>query len=532
MSELLILAGFMGAGKTTIGRLCARQLDCDFVDADTLIEHREGMTIPQVFERKGEAYFRQVESELVRELVTRKRTVIATGGGMIVDDDNRRALLAAGVCVGLRAAPQSILKRVNAETRPMLRGDDPAVRVAQLLNARAPAYAELHYTVDNTALEPEQTAQAVLAIYQAEQARIPVRIPAASARYDIVLGDGVLETLGYALAGRGYSAPHAIVTDEHVAPLHAERVQQSLARAGIDAVIHVLPPGESNKTLASVERMYRTFSARGLERASAVIAVGGGVVGDAAGFAAATYLRGVPFVQVPTSLLAMADSSIGGKVGVDTPFGKNLVGAFKQPDLVVIDTACLNTLPLAELRSGYAEIIKAALIAGGDAWQRIRDSSMQKGDFAADERLITTLKDAILLKRSVVEEDPYEKGRRALLNLGHTWGHGIEAWSQFRIRHGEAVALGMVCAVRASYALGYCGAALADEVVALLNAAGLPTQLAELDVDAVWRLMQSDKKKRAGALRFVLMRAPGDVFVCDTVSETQARTAVMSLREV
>jgi shikimate kinase / 3-dehydroquinate synthase len=552
LNDNLILAGFMGTGKTTVGRLCAHRLGYDFVDADVEIEMRAGLSIPRIFEQQGEAYFRALETALVQELVQRERAVIATGGGMIVDQANRRALLNAGVAVGLTAAPDAILRRVDASTRPMLRGDDPCVRVASLLKERAPAYRELHYTVDTTARTPDEAADCICALYAAERRRIAVKTPGASEgarggdHYDIVIGENVLDQIGFALAGRGWSAPFAIVSDERVAPHYAGRVRQSLARAGIASFVHTMPAGESAKHLRTVEDMYRAFSEHGLERNGAVIAVGGGVVGDATGFAAATYLRGVPFVQVPTSLLAMADSSVGGKVGVDTSFGKNLVGAFKQPELVVMDVGCLRTLPPVELRCGYAEIVKAALIAGGDAYGRVCAGVQMGGSKDMDSALMATLIDAIELKRNVVEEDPFEQGRRALLNLGHTFGHGVEAWSRFAIKHGEAVALGMLCAARASHALGWCSEALVRDVMALLSAAGLPTSLRDFapggesgdnarelpafDVDQVWQLMQSDKKKRSGRLRFVMLRGPGDCFVTDAVDEAQARQALVQLR--
>ncbi|MCL6511789.1 MAG: 3-dehydroquinate synthase [Anaerolineae bacterium] len=535
MSERnLILAGFMGSGKSAVGRLCAQRLGMDFVDADEEIARREGMTIPEIFERCGEAYFRACERALVDELRARRRCVVATGGGMIVDDANRAALLASGTVVCLTAAPEVILQRVGgeaaAQARPMLRGGDVAGRIAQLLRERAPKYARLHYHVDTSQRSLEDVADIVSELYARERARIPVAIPAAGAHYDVVIGDGLLDELGFMIAGRGWMSPLAVVTDAVVGEHFAGRALRALKRAGLEAFIHVMPAGEANKTLASVEAMYRAFSTHGMERRSAVIALGGGVVGDAAGFAAATFLRGVPFVQVPTSLLAMADASIGGKVGVDTDFGKNLVGAFKQPELVVADVGLLKALPAREMRCGLAEIIKAGLLSGGEPYARLRGFIGQEGCSAPT--LIDVLTDAILLKRDVVQGDPFEEGRRALLNLGHTFGHGIEAWSDFRLKHGEAVALGLVCAACLSHAMGFCDLALVDEVIALLRGVGLPTSLAEaadalagcsFDVDRVWGYMMSDKKKRAGRLRFVLLRAPGDAFVCDEVPEMLAK---------
>jgi 3-dehydroquinate synthase len=559
MSPNLILAGFMGVGKSTIGRHCAQMLNLRFIDADAEIERREGMRIPHIFESKGEVYFRELESKLVQEIAEQQGCVVATGGGMIVNDDNRNTLLHSGIGVCLTAPPEVILKRVGGEAgannRPMLRPTSPdqtvEQRIGELLKQRAPKYAQMHYHVDTSQRTSQQVAEIIADLYNDEQARITVHtaMQAQSASYDIVIGDGVLDQIGFMLAGKGWTQPFAIVSDSIASSWHGGRAQLALKNAGIDAFIHTTPAGEAHKNLASIEGMYRKFSERGMERNSAVIAVGGGVVGDSAGFAAATYLRGVPFVQVPTTLLAMADSSIGGKTGVDTPFGKNLVGAFKQPDLVVIDTSCLLTLPIRELRCGMAEIVKSALIAGGEPYEHLRTwlprAPLSKAEPYHDgsdgwvtSDLINSLVDSILLKRQVVQDDPFEKGKRAWLNLGHTFGHGIEAWSEFKLKHGEAVSLGMVCAMRMSHAMGFCREEDADEAINLLRHVGLPTSMEDayaltdglrFDADAIWRMMQSDKKKRAGKLRFVLMRRPGDVFVCDDVEPAMAMAAITSL---
>ncbi len=542
--ELLILAGFMGTGKSTVGQLCAKSLGYDFIDADAEIERRADMSIAQIFEQQGEVAFRRIEADLVRELVMRRRTVIATGGGMMVEPTNRHALLQAGTCVCLTASPEVIVQRVDADTRPMLRGGAVRERVAKLLKERESTYQELHYQVDTSNCTPEETAAQVLTLYGAEWTRFRVNTPpvlaglSRSNYYDIVFGCDILDQLGSALSGRGWSVPFAIISDEIVSPLYAQRIRANLEHAGISAFIHTIPPGEANKTLVTVEDIYRDFSEHGLERGGVVLAVGGGIVGDVAGFAAATYLRGVSFIQVPTTLLAMADSSIGGKVGVDTAFGKNLVGAFKQPELVAIDTDCLSTLPFEELSNGYAEIIKAALISGGDSYARVcahklgpkSDNSTPFGP-GGEEWIIEALLDAIELKRRVVEEDPFEKGRRAILNLGHTFGHGIEAWSHFSIKHGQAVALGMLCAARLSSALGLCDKALPAQVKQLLDGSGLPVRLPAADAEAIWALMQSDKKRRDNHLRFVLMHGPGDVIVYDGVSAVDAKRVLMTLGE-
>jgi len=537
MSRAIALAGFMGTGKTTIGAALAAQLGRTFVDADHELERREGRSIPEIFAAQGEPYFRARERDLLQELSQRSDIVLATGGGMVVNPENRSLLLESCICIGLHAPADIILARVGgesaAQTRPMLRGGDVRARIVELLAARAPAYAELHYRVETADRAPDEIAAEIASIVRAESRRIPVAIPP-SYRYDIVMGRGVLDHLGTMIAQRGWNGPAAIVTDDVVGPLFAADVQAALQVAGIASSIVTVPHGEKNKTLATVERMYRGFSERGMDRQSAVIALGGGVLGDTAGFAAATYLRGVPFVQAPTTLLAMADSSIGGKVGVDTPFGKNLVGAFKQPNLVVMDTRCLDTLPAEEIHCGLAEIIKAALIEGGDDYAAIR--ALQNTGMPAGDELLRLLVNAIFLKRSVVQEDPEERGRRALLNLGHTFGHGIEAYSGLKLKHGFAVSLGMVCALRLSHKLRLCEEQLVDEVIAILRSAELPTAVQDVahifptwNVDEIWRLMQADKKKAAGRLRFVLLSRPGDVFLRSDVEDADARAAIASL---
>ena len=549
----LILAGFMGVGKSTVGRLCAQQLGYVFLDTDIEIERREGMSIPQVFAQKGEAYFRAREAELVQEIATREKLVVATGGGMIVNDASRAVLLGAGVCVAMMASVDEILRRLGPEAaarRPMLQGGKPEERVAQLLKERAPKYAELHYHVQTSGQGSQQVAERVISLFNCEQERIAVKVRGTSAipiadathlSYDIVLGNGLLDQIGLMLVGRGYSSV-AVVADENTGLLFGGRVLATLAQVGLRSFVHTMPAGEHAKHLQTVEGIYKALAEHNVERTSAVLALGGGVVGDVAGFAAATYLRGVPFVQVPTSLLAMADSSIGGKVGVDTSFGKNLVGAFKQPELVVIDLDCLNTLPDVELRCGLAEIIKAGLIKGGSAWRGIQEIGDWRLEIGGNlqspiSNLIPNLINAIHLKREVVEEDPYEKGRRALLNLGHTFGHGIEAWSRFEIKHGEAVALGTVCAVRASQQLGLCDGALVEDALDVLQQVGLPISLSSfphlpsLDVDAIWRIMQSDKKKASGVLRFILIRKPGECFISTDVTEQLAKAMLSTLEK-
>ena len=589
MSRALILAGPPGAGKTTVGRLTAARLGWDFVDTDEELERRGGAPVAELFAQRGEAAFRADEAALVRELGGRTRLVLSTGGGLAADPERRQALKQLGPCVCLQAPLDELLRRLGpaAAARPLLRGDVRA-RLAALLAARAAAYRDLHYELDTVGRTPDSLAAQLAELAQAEIERLPVRHP--GGRYEIVIGRNLLKHIGIAISRYGYTGKIAVLSDTNVAPLYADIVVDALRQAGLGAVVATLPAGEASKRLSTVEQLADELAAARVERGGAIVALGGGVVGDVAGLVAATYQRGVALVQVPTSLLAMADSSIGGKVGVDTRYGKNLLGAFKQPELVLIDLDCLATLPAAERASGLAEVVKAGLIGGGDAWDAVRALGAPSGsgvldapgaatDIQAGVRpplssaagqgfgrapgqaidcalgqapgpplglpaLWPALRHALQVKRALVEEDPYEAGRRALLNLGHTFGHALEAAAGYAVRHGEAVAVGLVAALELSRRRGLCTPELALEVRHLLGALGLPTAVSQLVAgaglalpperlaeDALLRLGQ-DKKRRAGRGRFVLIRAPGEVHVCDEVEEEQAAAVLRTAARV
>lgn len=302
----------------------------------------------------------------------------------------------------------------------------------------------------------------------------------------------------------------AVTTNTTIAPLHARTILDALPAARLVT----MPDGEQYKTLATVEALYHEFVWIGLDRHGAVLALGGGVVGDTAGFAAATYYRGVDLIQVPTSLLAMVDSSVGGKVGVDLPEGKNLVGAFKQPVVVLIDPNFLATLPHVEWQCGMAEVLKAGLI--GDA--AILDPSLWSLSRADD-----VIRRAVQVKIDIVEADPFEKGVRAHLNLGHTFAHALETVTGYGWRHGEAVAVGLIAAAHLSAGLGMCDPDFPDQVEGWVRQIGLPTRLGDVSADALWDAMATDKKWRAGRSRFVLMHGPQRV----TVVEDVPRSAVI-----
>lgn len=343
-----------------------------------------------------------------------------------------------------------------------------------------------------------------------------IKVKAPDSEYDIVIQEGMLN----AEAAVKFALDKAVVvTNDTVAPLHGEQFA-----AAIGAPLIVMRDGERYKNLETVAGLYADFVAAGMDRSSTVIALGGGVIGDTAGFAAATYMRGVRLVQVPTSLLAMVDSSVGGKVGVDLPQGKNLVGAFKQPDLVLIDPQVLSTLLDVEWRNGMAEVLKHGLIA--DA--RLLDPVLHTRENAA-----ALVKQAVQVKVDVVQRDPYEQNERAHLNLGHTFGHAVEQVTQYAVPHGQAVAVGLHAAAELSLRLGLCDEATRTQTVAALENTGLPHRLDRFDrpisAEALWAAMQTDKKWKGGQSRFVLLRDVGEPCIIEGVAKDDVMAVLRHL---
>ena len=362
---------------------------------------------------------------------------------------------------------------------------------------------------------------------------ITVPVPLGDRAYDILVGRGLIATAGSRIAALGARAA-AIVTDEHVGRLYAEALARSLEDQGLRPSVVTLPPGEATKSYASLEQVCDAVLAARIERGDLVVALGGGVIGDLAGFAAAVVRRGVRFVQVPTSLLSQVDSSVGGKTGINSRHGKNLVGAFHQPSLVLADTALLDTLPIREMRAGYAEVAKYGLIDDERffAWCEANWQGVFAGGPERDEAVAQSCR----AKADVVVRDEHENGDRALLNLGHTFGHALERITRYdsaRLVHGEGVAIGLALAFRFSASLGLCPAADAQRVEAHLSAAGLPTRLSHVPggcgtVDELLDAMAQDKKVKGGALTFILARGIGQSFIAPGIEADKVRTFLES----
>ncbi len=524
----LTITGFMGTGKTTVGGILAERLGRRLVDMDERIEEDFGKTIAQIFADDGEELFRQAEARLCQTLARESDLVIATGGGTLVSEENRQALESGGPVVCLTAGVDTVLERVETfEDRPLLPGDREEKRrnIERLLLSRRDAYGQIPLRVPTDGISADIVAERVLDTLAgnneiAEMTRITVPTP--EGHYHICIGEGILAQAGRLLSNRAVAKGQAaIITNADIAAHYADILSESLQKEGYTPVLCLVPEGEARKTLATVHSLYDQFVAAGLDRRSPIIGLGGGVVGDMAGFAAATYLRGAPFVQIPTSLLAMVDASVGGKTGVDLPQGKNLVGAFKQPVVVIIDPEVLAQLPAAEFRSGLAEIVKHGILGAPDLFRQMEG----KGP----ANLTQMIADAVRVKVDVVIEDPFERGRRATLNLGHTFGHAIEQVSGYRLRHGEAVAVGTVAATRMAVALNRCDAETAGRIESCLDRLGLPTTVSGLDLDEVYAMMFQDKKRSGKMLRFIIPQTIGDVVIIDDPGARLVREALASV---
>jgi 3-dehydroquinate synthase len=356
-------------------------------------------------------------------------------------------------------------------------------------------------------------------------ARLQVRLGERS--YDVVVECGAVDRIGRHIKDRIEPTRVLLVGDENVLPLYGARARRSLAEAWpIRVSSFGIPAGESQKNLRAVEMLYREMVRAGLDRKSLVVALGGGVVGDVVGFAAATYMRGVPFVQIPTTIVAQVDSSIGGKTGVDLPEGKNLVGAFHQPVAVVADPETLRTLPIREVRAGLAEVVKHGVIRDADYFGLLEEhgSDLLEMDGATAEGVIVR---SVRIKADVVSADERESGLRAILNFGHTAGHALEAVTGYeKYSHGEAVAIGMVVAAWLGERMGLCDDTVPVRIAALLDAIGLPTAAGDASAAAVIEAMSRDKKAVGGAVRFVLPRRIGEVEVVSAVPEPALREAL------
>jgi len=514
----VVLVGLMGVGKTTVGKRVAGLLDRPFVDADAALEIETGRTVREVFTTEGEAGFRALESDVLAGLLARAEPhVIAAGGGAVAAAANRERLTATDVCVvWLHGDARFLASRATRkDSRPLLDGSDPAGTLERLAAEREPWYREVaDIIVDvQAAYEGHAKPKAKDRIAGEVAARVHERevdatrpglrtiaVPLGARGYDVVVGPGARGLLGELLPAQARRA--AIVTQAGIG---------FDVDPGIEHQVFTLAEGEEGKALTSVEDLCRAWSRWGLTRNDVVVPVGGGVVTDVAGFAAAVYLRGLPVVHVSTTLLGMVDAAVGGKTGVNLPEGKNLVGAFWQPAAVLCDTDALATLPPRELRSGWGEVAKYHFLSHADL------------DTMGDVERIAA---CVRIKADVVASDEREGGRRALLNYGHTLAHALETVGGYDLRHGEAVGIGLVFAAELALRFGRVGPARVEEHLRIVSGYGLPTQLpGGVDVDELVAVIARDKKAVDG-ITFVLDSADAGLEVVAGLPVSDVRDAL------
>ncbi len=502
----IFLYGPPGSGKSTVGKSLADDLDLPFYDLDEIIVNHSGVDIPTLFAKEGEAGFRGREQVALEGVLQNKAGVVALGGGALLDPTSRSKVEANGrvLCLG---APVTILhSRLQASAgRPLLAGKSGSAnhlsRLETLFTQRAEHYASFPLQLDTSDSSPEQLA------WEAQVLMGRFRVSGMGMAYDVLVQAGGLGKLGELLRQRELRGPVALVSDENVGGIYSQQAIAALQSAGFSAQAISIPAGEKHKTIETATQLWGAFLSAGVERGSTVVALGGGLVGDLSGFAAATFLRGVRWVVLPTTTLAMVDASLGGKTGANLPHGKNLVGAFHPPSLVLADPETLSTLPEVEFRNGMAEVVKHGIIGDPHLFDL---SSRSQADRKGDRSEV--IRRAMAVKIKVIQEDPYEVGIRAALNLGHTIGHAVELASGYQLRHGEAVAIGMVAEARLAERMGLAEKGMSETIAMALKNLELPIHIpSHLNRETVLQAMRVDKKLARGEIRFSLPARIGEV---------------------
>ena len=548
----IFLLGLSGSGKSTVGRILAERLGKPLFDIDALIEKESDKRIATIFAQQGEEHFRTLEtSVLTRVASTEQSAVIATGGGIVMQRENLTLMRQHGVCIYLSVEPATALQRllsqqataqVNAispEIRPLLAGSDPLTNLQNLLATRAERYEDAHFTCSTEGKDEEQVAQEIIAmlISSGEMSGIIplVRRIQVDRGYDVVVDWGGLGRLGYYLKRLDLPPRIFLITDSNVKKLYGSMLAGTLLASGFDPYMYTVPAGEASKSPSQLSAIYDWLLEQRAERREAIVALGGGVVGDMAGYAAATYLRGVPLIQVPTSLLAQVDAAIGGKTGINHPRGKNLIGAFYHPRLVLADPATLLTLPVRERTEGWAEVVKYGIILDTKLVALLEEHAEILRDFSHPpaQLLCQIIAQCIALKAAIIEEDEREQGRRAILNYGHTVAHALENVAGYgELLHGEAVSIGMVVAAAIAQQMEMFSSAGATRQNRLLKALGLPiTYVGTVQAQDILAAMQLDKKVANKQIHWVMPRRIGNVVVTPLPDDVVQRVIQSSFAE-
>ncbi len=536
-ASAIILTGFMGTGKSVVAELLSRRWGLKSIDSDAMLEEQAGTSIAEIFAARGEQHFRDLETKVIAQLAGQCGLIISTGGGMLLHEHNVELLRRMGPIICLQASAETIMERTaDSDERPLLNRPDAAAEIRRLLAERDEAYRRADYHITTDELTPQQVTDAVEEAVRTDPrgcllAPEPVEIPVelGDDSYTIHIGKGLLNAVEEIAAPDQRGQRAAVITDDNLEELYASAVAESLERAGWNVTLFAVPSGEGSKTLATAGQLCEQLAEAGLDRGSVVFAVGGGMVGDLAGFVAAVYMRGIPFIQVPTTLLAQVDASVGGKVAVDLPRAKNLVGSFHQPRAVIVDIETLSTLSDSQFQSGLAEVIKHAAIADAQMFGYLEQKLEQV--MARDRvSLKYLLARNCQIKAEVVAADPHEQGQRAVLNFGHTIGHALErAAPQWQLSHGEAVAAGMIAESEVAVEKKLSEPKVAQRLRQLITQAGLQPDLSGIDPQQAWLAMSADKKLRGGRLRLPVVPRIGEVILTEQIQLADLREALERL---
>ena len=528
------LVGMPGSGKSAVGRALAERMGLPFVDLDDEVERAAGRTVPAIFAADGEAGFRGLEVRALGDAADGPRAVVATGGGAVLSDSNRHRMRQTGLVVHLDVDEAVALPRLESSPTPRPLLAEPGAW-ARLAEERRRGYKDVtdvvHHESAPGSETPEGVARAIQSVIDDEWGTPPVvvGVPVPGRPYEVLVGDSILFVRQLrTMVPEGRPGGLAfVIADQACSELFLERMAEAVGEAGWQAVHLPIPDGERAKTLAVAEALYRQLAIREAQRDDLIVALGGGAAGDVAGFVAATYLRGMPVLQVPTTLLAMVDAAIGGKTAVNLPAGKNLVGAFHQPVGVLADVAALATLPEGEFRSGLGEVAKYALAFDrGLVGLLERETGRLIGPGGPRERelLADIVRRCAEIKAGIVSADERDTAERLFLNYGHTLGHALERLDDFAGRsHGEAVSIGCMFAARLAERLGVASSGLVDRHIRLLEPLGLPTGGPLPEPGRVLDAMRMDKKRRGG-LRFVLLEDVGRPTVAEVPDEDVVET--------
>ena len=539
--QRIFLTGLSGSGKSSVGRQVSELLQWDYVDTDTLLSERYGMPVGQILLEFGEQRFRQIESEALIMAARNERVVIATGGGAVISEANRTFMRENGLTFYLETSVEIAWQRVQEQIRqsgksverPLVVGTDGQQRLQNLYLARKQWYEEAAVCINTTEDPLDIISKRVVAfalthgyLNTSSQFREIVTLQLGKVTSNAFIEWGGLYHLPDYLKSSGFSQRIFIVTDSNVGYLYSQPILSLLGNEGFFPQIFTVPAGEASKSIWSWQQILTWLVEQKAEQREPIIALGGGVIGDLSGFVAATYHRGIPLIQIPTSLLAQVDSAIGGKTGINHPLGKNLIGSFYQPGLIIVDPAFLLTLPERVYLEGWAEIVKYGMILDANLFEMLEDhaSSLLARDSTLLTKIITR---CIQLKVDVVQRDERDGGLRNILNYGHTFGHALEVLTDYGSwLHGEAVAVGMEVAAQIALSRGLLSNEHALRQRELLLALHLPLRCPGIDASSLLEKMQHDKKVRAGQMRWILPTQIGQADMYDDIPLSLIQDAV------